>query len=145
MSIHLSRQLYDEMVAHSRHSLPNEACGLLIREASFSPSDELHIHSFIPLRNYAAHPTRQFTINPIDMLPYLTDIRSTIVGIFHSHPTAAPIPSAEDLLTLWHTIPTYWITFPATRGESRPPGLFPKKNHHYRISQTFVCHRSMMA
>ncbi|WP_436237656.1 Mov34/MPN/PAD-1 family protein [Paenibacillus sp. LjRoot153] len=109
MSIHLSRQLYDEMVAHSRHSLPNEACGLLIREASFSPSDELHIHSFIPLRNYAAHPTRQFTINPIDMLPYLTDIRSTIVGIFHSHPTAAPIPSAEDLLTLWHTIPTYWI------------------------------------
>ncbi|KRF03858.1 hypothetical protein ASG89_03635 [Paenibacillus sp. Soil766] len=109
MNIHLTRKLYDQMISHSMRSLPNEACGILIQEASFSQTDELQIHTFIPLHNQAAHPTKQFTINPIDMLPYLTDERRTIVGIFHSHPTAASTPSAEDLLTLWHTIPTYWI------------------------------------
>ncbi|NQX61539.1 Mov34/MPN/PAD-1 family protein [Paenibacillus qinlingensis] len=109
MSIHLSRQLYDEMVSHSMRSLPNEACGILTQEASLTPSDELQIHTFIPLHNYAADPTQQFAILPSDILPYLIDKRRRIVGIFHSHPTAASIPSAEDLSTLWHTIPTYWI------------------------------------
>ncbi|KRE69906.1 Mov34/MPN/PAD-1 family protein [Paenibacillus sp. Soil750] len=109
MSIHLSKKSYDEMISHSIRSLPNEACGILIQEASFSSTDELHIHTFIPLPNHAAHPTQQFVIHPIDMIPYLTDQRCTIVGIFHSHPTAASTPSTEDLLTLWHTIPTYWI------------------------------------
>lgn len=109
MSVHLTMKIYDEIVSHSIRSLPNEACGILLGEASSLQTDELHVHMFIPLRNHAIHPTRQFAINPIDMLPYLNDNSRSIVGIFHSHPTASPVPSAEDLLTLWHTMPTYWI------------------------------------
>jgi proteasome lid subunit RPN8/RPN11 len=118
VSIQLSRKLYDEMISYSMCSLPNEACGILIQEASFSPTKELHIHTFIPLPNHAAHPTKQFVIHPLDIIPYLADQRRTIVGIFHSHPTAVSIPSAEDLLTLWHTIPTYWILSLQARRET---------------------------
>ncbi|OAS22352.1 Mov34/MPN/PAD-1 family protein [Paenibacillus oryzisoli] len=108
MSILISRKSYDDMLTHSMRSLPNEACGILIQDASSSEYD-VHIHTFIPLHNHAAHPTREFSIHPVELLPYLTDKRRTVVGIFHSHPKAASIPSAEDLTTLWHTIPTYWI------------------------------------
>jgi proteasome lid subunit RPN8/RPN11 len=86
VSIQLSRKLYDEMISYSMCSLPNEACGILIQEASFSPTEELHIHTFIPLPNHAAHPTKQFVIHPLDIIPYLADQRRTIVGIFHSPP-----------------------------------------------------------
>lgn len=109
MSVHLPKKLYDEMVLHSLHSLPNEACGILLGEDPSLQTEELHVHTFIPLLNTAIHPTRQFAINPIDMLPYLSDRNRPIVGLFHSHPTAPPIPSAEDLQTLWHMMPTYWI------------------------------------
>lgn len=109
MSIHLARQPYNDMISHSMRSLPNEACGILIQDASSSSADNIFINTFIPLHNHAAHPTRQFTIQPTELLPYLTDKHRTIVGLFHSHPRAASIPSTEDLTTLWHTIPTYWI------------------------------------
>jgi proteasome lid subunit RPN8/RPN11 len=109
VSVYLSMKLYDEIVSHSTRSLPNEACGILLGKASSLQTNELYAHTFIALRNHAKNRTQQFAINPIDMLPYLNDNSRSIVGIFHSHPTAAPIPSAEDLDTLWHSIPTYWI------------------------------------
>ena len=106
MSVYVTKTVYDDIISYSLHKLPNEACGLLLGEAS--PS-QTHVHTFIPLHNPAIDPTRHFIIHPIDMLPYLTNNNRSVVGIFHSHPKAAPIPSNEDLDTLWHTIPTYWI------------------------------------
>ncbi|OCT11976.1 hypothetical protein A8709_29385 [Paenibacillus pectinilyticus] len=114
MIVHLNQRLYDEILSYSTRMLPYEACGILLGESD--PTHEKHTYkeilratNFIPFRNHAKDPTHQFLINPIDMLPYLSQTSHPIMGIFHSHPTAAPIPSAEDLRTLWHTVPTHWI------------------------------------
>ncbi|MDR6548925.1 Mov34/MPN/PAD-1 family protein [Paenibacillus qinlingensis] len=118
MSVYLTKKIYDELVSYSMRSLPNEACGILLGDSSSQSSTEIHIHTFIPLHNHAEHPTRQFLIQPIEMLPFLSDKNLSMVGIFHSHPTAAPVPSAEDLSTLWHTVPSYWIL--SLQDESNP-------------------------
>lgn len=110
MLVHLTRKLYDEFVSYSTNSLPNEACGIILGEA-YPARDELHALSFVPLRNRAVSPLHHFVIDPIELLPYLTNTvhKHPLIGLFHSHPTAAPIPSAEDLQTEWHTLPSYWI------------------------------------
>ena len=106
MTVHLPTNLYDELVAYSTSSLPAEACGIIL--GTWHP-DRIYANEFVSLSNSAADPTVSFNINPIELLPYLHNQKQPVIGLFHSHPTAAAIPSHQDLQTLWHTIPTYWI------------------------------------
>ncbi|MEW9698523.1 M67 family metallopeptidase [Paenibacillus sp. SI8] len=106
MSVHIQTELYNQLVHYCRNSLPFEACGLITGKLTPLTIDAV---SLIPLRNHASNPLQHFQINPPEIIPYLMDTTIQIVGIFHSHPTAPPTPSEEDLATLWHTIPSHWI------------------------------------
>ncbi|MGG1551396.1 M67 family metallopeptidase [Paenibacillus ferrarius] len=109
MLIQLKEDLYGHLIAYSRGTFPEEACGVILGCPTEHDADVLYATTFIPLPNVAEQPTREFTMDPMDILPYLKPGPTPLIGLFHSHPSAPPIPSCQDLQTLWHTIPTHWI------------------------------------
>ena len=82
----------DAIVAHARHAAPDECCGLLLGSAT-------RIEQTYPARNLHASPTR-FLIDPRDHFAAIHAAREAgrkVVGVYHSHPSAPPEPSARDL------------------------------------------------
>jgi [CysO sulfur-carrier protein]-S-L-cysteine hydrolase len=89
--MHLTRALYDEMVAHARAEAPNESCGMLaVSDGRFS--------AFYPAANEFASPMR-FRIDAADQIRIYTEIdrRGEEVAIFHSHPNTEAAPSQTDI------------------------------------------------
>ena len=85
----VARQIADHAVSES----PNEACGLLAGAVG-------HISRAIPLKNAAKSPATHFSLAPIEELNALKTIdaaRLDWIGVYHSHPRSAPIPSQEDI------------------------------------------------
>ena len=84
--------MLDEVIAHARHALPAECCGLLIGAGS-------RIVEVTRARNLSADPQR-FLIDPQCHFGALRDARRRglgVVGFYHSHPRSAPEPSPADL------------------------------------------------
>ena len=85
----LARQIADHALAES----PLEACGLLA-----GTSD--HIAAAFPMRNGAQAAECRFQVSPNEQLQTLKaidDARLEWIGVYHSHPHSAPIPSAADV------------------------------------------------
>ncbi len=91
------RAVADEVVAHARAGLPNEACGLL------SGTDGA-VTRFHPARNADASPYR-YSVDPADLLRITTEIDDAgedVVAIYHSHTRSPAFPSRTDLdLAFW--------------------------------------------
>lgn len=88
----LSRQLADEMIAHARKEVPNEACGILA-------SDRDVAVRFYPAINAERSPTR-YSVDSRDLFRIHNDIESrgwAITGIFHSHTHTQAYPSSTDV------------------------------------------------
>ncbi|MED1942896.1 M67 family metallopeptidase [Cytobacillus firmus] len=88
----LSRNVYSEMLAHGEKELPFEACGLL------SGSEEMIKTIWKAVNN--KRKMNSFEINEEQVTLLLTKIEEKnecLVGIYHSHPTAPPVPSREDI------------------------------------------------
>jgi proteasome lid subunit RPN8/RPN11 len=104
--IKISFHLLNRLIEYCKHQLPNEACG-----AFFGSQDEdiIEIQYFKPITNAANHPSHQFEFDRKQLLELLyTSQKSPWIGIFHSHPSTAAFPSAQDLQNLWH-LPVYTI------------------------------------
>jgi [CysO sulfur-carrier protein]-S-L-cysteine hydrolase len=96
-SLTLPSHLRDQIVAHAREGVPNEACGLIGGRDAVATS-------FHPVRNADASPYR-YTVHPDDLVRVwglLEDADDAIVGIYHSHTKSAPYPSRTDVeLATW--------------------------------------------
>jgi proteasome lid subunit RPN8/RPN11 len=102
ISIHILNQLME----YCRLQFPNEACG-----AFFGSQDEdiIEIQNFKPITNIANQPRHQFEFDQKQLLELLyTSRKPPWIGIFHSHPSTAAYPSAQDLQSLWQ-LPIYAI------------------------------------
>ncbi|MDU0204123.1 M67 family metallopeptidase [Paenibacillus sp. MAH-36] len=108
MAVYFKKELFNQLLQFSQQKMPEEACGLILGKST-SPKEELLASSFVPMRNCSTKPRIHFELDPAEMIPYLTNSQNPVIGLFHSHPTASAVPSAADLQTLWHTIPTHWI------------------------------------
>jgi proteasome lid subunit RPN8/RPN11 len=90
--VRISRELYDEIVAHARAEAPNECCGIV-------SSDGSEAISVYPATNAEASPLRfrldereQFKINK-----EIDDAGLDLGAIYHSHTRTAPEPSQTDI------------------------------------------------
>jgi proteasome lid subunit RPN8/RPN11 len=95
----LPRNVAEELLAHARAGLPNEACGLL--SGSLSAGS---VTAFHPARNADASPLR-FSLHAEDLvrLTFAIDrAGNDLVGIFHSHVRAPAVPSRTDLREARH-------------------------------------------
>ncbi len=82
-----------QIVNHAEAAAPNEACGLLAGNGAT-------IVKALPLRNAAAAPAKSFGLDPEEQLAALKAIDAdglAWIGVYHSHPRSAPIPSRADI------------------------------------------------
>ena len=95
----LPRALADEMIAHARSELPNEACGI------FGGSLEGALRTFYAARNADASPYR-YSVDSMDLLRITTTIedddKDEVAAIYHSHTMSPASPSRTDTeLAAW--------------------------------------------
>jgi proteasome lid subunit RPN8/RPN11 len=101
----VSRQAFDELVAHAYDGYPEEACGLI----AGPPGDDAAV-SFYRCGNTAAS-ARVYTIDPKDHLLAERDADDhdwEIIGVVHSHTHSEPYPSPTDVARApdpnWHYV-----------------------------------------
>lgn len=86
----------EQLLAHARGELPNEACGLLSGDLRGGRATTFH-----PARNAEASPLR-YNVHPEDLVRIvfgIEDAGQDLVGIFHSHTRSPAVPSATDRRT----------------------------------------------
>ncbi len=89
----LSPALADELLAHARAEVPNEACGILSGRAADGLATTYH-----PARNADASPY-VYTVHPEDLVRIVMGIEDAgqdLVAIFHSHTHTPAEPSPTD-------------------------------------------------
>ncbi|KQS51080.1 MULTISPECIES: Mov34/MPN/PAD-1 family protein [unclassified Sphingomonas] len=92
MSVTISSELLQRLVAEAAASPDAEVCGLLFGAAERIEMAEV-------CTNVAANPARAFEINPVDL--FAAHRRAwagglAVIGHYHSHPSGLPVPSPRD-------------------------------------------------
>ena len=91
-TVDISRSLVDEMIAHAREDLPNEACGI-VHARDGTP---VSVHR---VTNVAASPYR-FEMHGIEQMQLeqaRDDAGETLFAIYHSHVASPAYPSQTDV------------------------------------------------
>lgn len=89
----LPAEVADELLAHARDELPNEACGLLSGDLVAGRTTRYH-----QARNAEASPLR-YNVHPDDLVRIvfaIEDAGEDLVAIFHSHTHTPAVPSPTD-------------------------------------------------
>lgn len=103
MSIELTPQQLAEIQAHGAQTFPEECCGFLLGAAA--PGHRV-VKGLRPTRNVreASARDRRYLVDPRAFLEAETEARASrweIVGIYHSHPNEAAVPSDYDREHAW--------------------------------------------
>ncbi len=89
----LPRRIAEELIAHARAEVPNEACGLLAGSLATGVATAYH-----PARNADASPY-VYTVHPDDLVRIvlgIDDAGEDLLAIFHSHTHTPAVPSPTD-------------------------------------------------
>jgi proteasome lid subunit RPN8/RPN11 len=89
----LPLRLANELMAHAREEVPNEACGLLAGDLATGVATAYH-----PARNADASPY-VYTVHPDDLVRIvfgIEDAGEDLLAIFHSHTHTQAVPSPTD-------------------------------------------------
>ncbi len=113
-TVKITAAAYSRLLTVCQAAHPDEACGILTM-AQDSAADHA-IEGVTPIHNASSIPALTFQFHPIDWITAFYETqknRQSIVGFFHSHPNASPIPSPSDeagwLELSGHGPFTYWI------------------------------------
>ena len=91
--LRIPRAVAEEMLAHARAEVPNEACGIL--SGSLADAEARRYHR---ARNADASPF-VYTVDPEDLVRIvfgIEDAGEDLVAIFHSHTHTPAVPSPTD-------------------------------------------------
>lgn len=83
----------DELIAHAKSEVPNEACGILSGDLATGAATAYH-----PARNADASPY-VYTVHPDDLVRIvfaIEDAGEDLLAIFHSHTHTPAVPSPTD-------------------------------------------------
>lgn len=90
--LRISRELLDEIVAHSREELPNECCGIVAGMDGQASAVHRARNTFASPLRYEIHPQDQFRITMA-----IEDGGEEIAAIYHSHTKSPAYPSQTDV------------------------------------------------
>ncbi|HET9105468.1 MAG TPA: M67 family metallopeptidase [Solirubrobacteraceae bacterium] len=88
----ISRELYDQMVAHAQADAPDECCGMVASR----DGEAVAVH---PAEN-AAHSPLRYEIDGAEQYRIqmtIDDAGHDLGAIYHSHTRSAPYPSQTDI------------------------------------------------
>ncbi|MBU2341032.1 MAG: M67 family metallopeptidase [Alphaproteobacteria bacterium] len=94
MTLDVTSELFDALLAEADAAHPRECCGLLIGDPA-----EGRIDAFAAAGNVHPQPETRFEIDPQALIDAHRAGRSggpQLVGYYHSHPDGEPRPSATD-------------------------------------------------
>ena len=94
----------NDMITHCKEELPNEACGLL--SGKFKKNATLW-----KMKNIDKSPT-SFVMDMkqvVSVVRMMKSNKESLTGIYHSHPTAAPYPSLNDIMNAHYPDAAYFI------------------------------------
>ena len=103
---------YDLILKHVRAEWPNEACGLLGGKSG-------QVRRVYPVENIY-HSPREYHLDPVEQVRVMLEIEAAgweLSGIFHSHPSGLPFPSATDVAQAFYPDSVYLILAPDAQGE----------------------------
>lgn len=92
MTLRLPRSYIDEMIAHARDDVPNEACGIIA-------GNDGHAVKLYRAINAEASPFR-YSVDPKDLLRIHNDVDDndwSFLAIYHSHTHTEAYPSPTDV------------------------------------------------
>ncbi len=95
-TLRIPRAIAEELLAHARAGLPNEACGIV----AGSQVDGTAV-GFHPTRNEEASPLR-YSVHGEDLVRITFEIEEAgqdLLAIFHSHTRSPAVPSPTDIRT----------------------------------------------
>ena len=84
--------IFHSMISHCSECRPNEACGILAGKDSL-------VSEIFRMTNIDPSPAR-YLMEPAEQFRVMTELRSrtlSMVGIYHSHPSALAYPSSRDM------------------------------------------------
>lgn len=107
---------------HALAAYPEECCGLLLGEAA---AERESVEAVVPVENRYAEPRRGFELPPDAVACALAQERRggrDVVGVYHSHPDGAPLPSRRDEREAW---PGWsYLIVSVARGDCGEPRAF---------------------
>ena len=92
MTLELSRDVMEALLAEAEAAGSQECCGILLGEGA-------RITAIRPAANVHPEPARHFEIDPRALIDAHRDARSAgpqVLGYYHSHPNGLAEPSATD-------------------------------------------------
>jgi proteasome lid subunit RPN8/RPN11 len=88
----ISREMFDQIVAHAHEEAPNECCGMVAgRDGSAMRLYRTRNAEASPLR-YVIHPQDQFRV-----MEEIEERGEELVAIYHSHTGSPAYPSQTDI------------------------------------------------
>ena len=95
MTIKLKKADFEQIVAHAKSELPNEACGLIAGRVD----GEVKVVEKVYFLTNIDHSNEHFSLDPKEQLAAVKDMRANgfaPLGNWHSHPESPSRPSDED-------------------------------------------------
>jgi len=87
----ISEEIFDEMIAHCKEAVPNEACGILAGKGG-------EVSKIYKMTNIEKSSVSYF-MDSKEQFKVMKDIRAnnlSMLAIFHSHPSSQAYPSEKD-------------------------------------------------
>ncbi len=106
--IKLPKEFYEQILAHAKKELPNEACGLIAGVIE----DGNKIIKKVYLLTNVDHSNEHFSLDPKEHLAAIKDMRANQIaplGNWHSHPESPSRPSEEDKRLAYDPKASYMI------------------------------------
>ncbi len=103
-SLEVLRPVLEKMVQHARREYPLECCGLLRGRPP-------RIEQVVAVHNLR-ESQYEFFASPEALFRFFKSLRGTedrLMGIYHSHPQSAAVPSQRDLEECFYPEASYWI------------------------------------
>ena len=91
-AMRISRQLYDEIVAHAQAEAPNECCGMIASRDGEAVMVYRATNAAASPYRYELDPAEQYRIQAA-----IEDSELDLGAIYHSHTRTEPYPSQTDI------------------------------------------------
>lgn len=108
MTIRLKKADFEQIVAHAKKELPNEACGLIAGRVD----GEVKVVEKVYFLTNVDHSNEHFSLDPKEQLAAVKDMRANgfaPLGNWHSHPESPSRPSDEDKRLAYDSKASYMI------------------------------------
>jgi proteasome lid subunit RPN8/RPN11 len=121
------------MLAHVQQNWPEEACGLL----GGPPGQVAHVYCVENIR----HSPVEYYMDPVAQVEAMMAIEAAgweICGIFHSHPSGPPVPSATDVAQAFYPESVYVILAPTSPNQWAVRGFAIEAGHVREVALVLV-------